>query len=144
MQKSSSPGRGERFEIRSAGKNYYRIQKEEAEKKYIAKEASYIDFSFLDNGSEYIIVSGPMGGNPGKIHDWVLKKPAGEAPVIAISFDDIENYLADDRRDNKVINLVREARTNREGVPCFFVEWQDGQGEQQGILWPHADVQVGL
>jgi len=110
------------------GKQFDRISKNDAMESVRKIGQVYSEFNFyrLPDG-RFIIVSGSM---PRK-KDWIIynidKNPEKK---IAISEMDIESYEMDENRSDRVPNLLKLSKKDRE-VPCFYVEWMDNNGKSR-------------
>ncbi len=110
----------------AVGKQFDRISKNDAMGSVQKIGQVYSEFNFyrLPDG-RCIIVSGSM---PRK-KDWIIykidKKPEKK---IAISEIDIESYEMDENRSDRVPNLLKLCKKDRE-VPCFYVAWSDKNGK---------------
>lgn len=113
----------------SKNKQFYGITKAESfnEIKNIGEKRSDFTYYKLEDGRS-IVVSGPMSN---KKHDWVINKiDKNIQNRIEIPETDIQNYERDESRDDKVPDLLKQCYKDKE-VPCFYVEWLDGEGNNR-------------
>lgn len=91
------------------------------------KTNTYFDFK-----DKFIIVPGnsPSKGKNGK-KDWVINKKTKTEKDILIPKEDVESYLDDSMRDKNVPDLIDKAKTNPDGVPCFYVKWKDSKNKER-------------
>ena len=117
----------------SKGLQFRRITKEDAKSQLRRNNIYYSEFKYYElPDGEHIVVSGSM---PRK-KDWVINSINLEGTKIKIPEEDVENYRMDENRGRnlpsgkKVQNLIIEC-DQKEYVPCFYVTWEDKNGEQR-------------
>ncbi len=139
LRRSKSKEKGEHFEIVSSGDKFKQILKKEARKRVQNTGKEYSEFNYYKVDEGYIVVSGDM---PNKKRDWLIYNPPNDAEIIQIPNgpdSDVENYLGDRNRNERVPNLIDLARKKPEGVPCFYVRWQDKTGNER-ISFGHTGM----
>lgn len=75
----------------------------------------------ISTKSYYIVVTGKMGGNPGKSHDWIVKFRDTNSTRIEVDERDVKDYKGDERRQENVIDLLKAANSPN-GTPCFYTK----------------------
>jgi CRISPR/Cas system CSM-associated protein Csm3 (group 7 of RAMP superfamily) len=111
--------------------NYYirpapgfrQILKKEVEKRL---GTNYERFTWYKFGKDYLVVSGDM---PNKKKEWLVSPPTSNEKI-PIPEIDVKNYKNDSTRAKVVPNLIALAN-EREGIPCFYVRWQDNAGNER-------------
>lgn len=127
LRKQQTNKKGLHFEIVSSGSNFKQIFKDEARKLVQESGREYEPFEFYPVDEGYVVVSGDM---PNKKRDWLIYHPPANAEVILIPDEDVQSYLDDRTRDDRVPSLLERART-KGAVPCFYVRWQDESGRDR-------------
>ncbi|MDZ4711298.1 MAG: TIGR03986 family CRISPR-associated RAMP protein [bacterium] len=82
------------------------------------------EFEFYDFGSEYIVVPGRMSRD----RNWIVPKPPAGCIEHPLLKEDIDDYRNDENRTDNV-NLLEKVKRLATGVPCFYIQWQDENGE---------------
>lgn len=83
------------------------------------------------------LVSSGLFGNKKHMH-WLINEPDISATKITIPECDIENYKKDaDRKDEA--NLLEMPKKYPEGIPCFFIPWEDKQNRNR-ISFGHTGM----
>ncbi len=139
LRKCQKHERGLHFEIKSSGSNFRQILKTEARKITEQRGYKYNEFCYYRLDRSYLVVSGNM---PNKKRDWLIAFPSDDAEIIPIPDEDIRSYREDRNRDTNGLDLLEEARLSDsiEGdVPCFYVRWQDEQGNDR-ISFGHTGM----
>jgi len=136
LRKSKRKDKGEYFEIKSSGDKFKQILKKEARKRVKDAGKEYSEFNYYKVDEGYIVVSGDMAN---KKRDWLIYNPPDNAEIIPILDDDVKNYLEDRNRSEHVPNLIDLARKRSEGVPCFYVRWQD-EKKKERISFGHTGM----
>lgn len=120
------------------GFNYFITPTEYEQKKLSEIEKDkYKPINYYKRDDGFLIVSGQMQG---KDRDWIIRFPNEELNRIPIPIPeiDIKSYRGDTNRGNNVPDLI-DCLNNQEKVPCFYVEWQDSQGEKR-ISFGHTPM----
>lgn len=113
------PAEGKQFDIISKNDAMESVRK-------IGQVYSEFNFYGLPDG-RCIIVSGSM---PRK-KDWIIFKiDKNPEKKISISEIDIESYEMDENRSDRVPNLLKLCKKDRE-IPCFYVAWEDKNGKSR-------------
>lgn len=89
----------------------------------------YKNFEFFEDKSNnsYIVITGDIGG---KNNDWLVEFPKTGAKKIPLSSLDVADYKNDVTKDPQT-DLLENLKSHSSGVPCFFTEWTDDDGNKR-------------